>query len=58
MKKIPKWIFIKYDVKPNEYVCQRCGARREVHLPAPIADVAKQAEAFAESHKYCKAGKK
>lgn len=54
MKKIPKWIFIKYDRKPNCFYCERCGATRESHLPAPIDDVAKQAEAFSESHKFCK----
>lgn len=54
MKKIPEWIILKYDVTPNQYVCQRCGARREVYLPATIDDFVKQGEAFAESHKHCK----
>jgi hypothetical protein len=54
MKKIPKWIFIKYDVKPPLFICSMCGEPRELHLPAPISDVLKQAEAFAESHMNCK----
>ena len=54
MKKIPKWITLKYDVTPNVFVCERCHTVREVHLPAAIDDVVKQSEAFAESHKYCK----
>ena len=54
MKKIPSWIILKYDSDPNYYKCERCEAVREVHLPAPIDDVIKQAQAFAESHKYCK----
>jgi len=54
MKKIPEWILIKYDVKPPLFSCSRCGATRELHLPAAIDDFAKQSEAFAESHRNCK----
>lgn len=53
MKKISGWIFIKYDVKPALFNCSKCGANRELHLPASISDVSKQAEAFAESHRFC-----
>jgi len=54
MKKIPEWIIVKYNVRPQIFYCSRCGGSRELHLPAPIDDFVKQAEAFAESHKYCK----
>jgi hypothetical protein len=52
--KIPPHIMLDYSVKPNEYVCEHCGKRRPVHLPAPIDDFLKQGEAFAISHKRCK----
>lgn len=53
--KIPAWIYVKYDVQPPIFLCERCGQTRPVHLPAGIGDDAqKQAEAFAEGHKYCK----
>jgi len=54
MKKIPKWIALKYDESPNQLWCRRCGEKREMHLPASIDDAIKQGEAFAESHKFCK----
>ena len=54
MKKIPKWIIFKFDIKPNVFMCDRCGATREAHLPAAVSDFTRQAEAFSESHKYCK----
>ena len=53
MKKIPGWIIIKYDVKPPIFLCKRCGAVRDVYLPAAVDDLMKQAEAVAQSHKYC-----
>lgn len=52
--KIPKYIILDYSRTPHELLCENCGKRRELHLPASIADVAKQSEAFAESHKFCK----
>jgi len=55
MKPISKHIILDYSKQPSEYVCERCGARRQVNLPAAIDDFVKQGEAFAESHKYCKA---
>ena len=58
MKKIPRWIFLKYDQDPNYFLCKCCGGTRPVHLPAAIDDVVKQSEAFAESHKYCNKEKK
>ena len=54
MKKIPKYIILDYSKQPSEFVCENCGERRQIHLPAVIDDVVKQGEAFAESHKYCK----
>ena len=53
-KKIPDWIKLKYDVQPPVFMCERCGATRECHLPAAVDDVVKQGYAFADSHKYCK----
>jgi len=52
--KIPDWIIIKYDVQPPVLVCERCSETRELHLPAAVDDVVKQAQAFAEGHKFCK----
>nr|MBC8360908.1 hypothetical protein [Candidatus Desulfatibia profunda] len=54
MKKIPKWITLKYDITPNVFECERCGEKREVYLPAAIDDFVLQGQAFAETHKYCK----
>jgi hypothetical protein len=54
MKKITKHIKLDYSKRPNEFFCENCGGRRELHLPALIDDVVKQGEAFAESHRYCK----
>jgi hypothetical protein len=53
-KKIPNWVLLKYDIQPPVFMCERCGAKREAHLPAAIDDFVKQGKAFAESHKYCK----
>ena len=55
-KKLLKWVHIKYDVTPPVLECARCQHTREFHLPASIDDVAKQSEAFCESHKKCKEG--
>ena len=54
MEKIPVHIILDYRKFPNELHCVNCGASRELHLPAPISDVSKQAEAFTESHRFCK----
>ncbi len=54
MKKIPAWIYIKYDKQPAYFLCERCKSEREVHMPAAIDDVLKQSEAFAETHRICK----
>jgi len=54
MPKIPNWIFLEAKIQPPRFKCDRCGAGREVHLPAPIEDFKKQGQAFTESHKYCK----
>jgi len=53
MKKIPRWIFLNYEKQPPVMVCKCCGESREIHLTAAANDFIKQAEAFAESHKYC-----
>jgi hypothetical protein len=52
--KIPNWVVLKYDVKPNVFECVRCGATREAHMPASIDGFMKQGEAFAEDHRFCK----
>jgi len=57
MKKMPEHIILDYSKSPNEFVCTICGERRPAYLPAAISDFAKQVEAFAESHKYCKTKK-
>ena len=53
MKKIPDYIILKYDQEPQIMACNKCGGYRKVHLPAAVDDFIKQAEAFAESHKWC-----
>jgi hypothetical protein len=58
MKNPPKHIVLDYSKDLNELVCKNCGDRRPLYLPASINDVVKQGEAFAESHKYCKARRK
>jgi hypothetical protein len=57
MKRISEHIILDYSKQPSEYVCEKCGARRQVHLPATVDDFVKQGEAFAESHKYCNPNK-
>ena len=57
MKRIPKHIILDYSKQPSEYVCDNCGARRQVHLPAPVDDFVQQGKAFAVSHRYCKPNK-
>jgi len=54
MKRYPKYIVLDYSKQPPEFVCEKCGEKRELHLPAAIDDVVKQGEAFAISHQYCK----
>ena len=54
MKRIPKHIILDYNKQPSEFVCENCGARRTVFLPAATEDILKQGEAFSESHKFCK----
>jgi len=53
-KRMPLWIKIKYFCKPPLFVCDRCGATRELHLPDSIDGAIKQGEAFTASHKYCR----
>jgi len=52
--KIPKFIFLKYNDGPPYFLCVNCGKTRPAHLPSATRDFIKQAEAFSESHKYCK----
>ena len=54
MKRIPDWIFIDGKSYPPTLVCKRCGARRELHVPATIVDALRQGEAFAATHADCK----
>lgn len=54
MKNIPKYIILDYSKQPPMMVCQNCGEKRELHLPALIDDFIKQAQAFGKSHKDCK----
>ena len=54
MKNPPKHIILDYTNDPSEFVCVNCGAKRQLHLPAAINDVVRQAEAFVETHKHCK----
>ena len=54
MKKLPKWIDLRYDTHPPYFKCNRCGVERIACLPAAIDDFLKQGEAFAEGHKFCK----
>ena len=54
MKKIPEYIVLQ----SLTMKCLRCGAERELSLPAPVDDFVLQADGFAEWHKFCKEGKK
>jgi hypothetical protein len=52
--KIPKHIIMDYSKNPNEFLCERCGARRPAYADrVACADFVKQGEAFAASHRYC-----
>lgn len=48
------WIVYKYDVTPNEFRCERCGARYAMATPAPIDVMIAAMKAFAKPHKRCK----
>jgi hypothetical protein len=50
---IPKWIFI--DTRTSEAVCERCGQRERLPLPALITSFVKWCEYFGDRHKFCKA---
>ena len=52
-KKIPDWIFINAEFQPPTVECQRCGEKREVHIPCTITDFIKQSEGFGDSHRLC-----
>ena len=54
MKNIPEHIILDYNKQPTMMICKNCGEKRELHLPALVDDVIKQAQAFGESHKDCK----
>jgi len=52
-KGLRDWIVIDASKKPPVFKCMRCGGTREIFLPAPLEDFAKQGEAFNEAHKRC-----
>ena len=51
--KILDWIILEDNVQPPTMKCLRCGATRELHIPATITDVLKQAAGFADTHRFC-----
>lgn len=49
------WIILKYDVNPNECICERCGGKQvmpegSMHIDMMIAIM----KAFMRMHKTCK----
>jgi hypothetical protein len=52
--KIPDWIVIDTTKKEGDFLCKRCLEIRVPIIPCAIDDFVKQAEAFAETHKFCK----
>lgn len=53
MATIEGWIRIGPFADVTEFICERCGIKRPVHIPCSIGDFLKQSEAFNESHKFC-----
>ena len=49
------WIVLKYDVSPNELVCERCGGRQVMPAgPIPTRIFIAIGDAFKQIHKNCK----
>ena len=50
--KIPPWVGV--DFRTSEAVCERCGRKEKLPLPAPVTSFAKWCEYFGDRHKFCK----
>ena len=49
------WIVLKYDVYPNQLICERCNQKMEMpQQPIPINVYMAMLKAFGKDHKKCK----
>ena len=48
------WVRLKYDVSPNEMVCERCGHTALAPMPCGFKEAEAMMTAFYKIHKNCK----
>ena len=48
-----EWIFLKYDVQPNLFICERCGDSFPIQTPCSSKMMIAVGEAFTKQHKRC-----
>jgi hypothetical protein len=49
-----EWVFLKYDVQPNLFVCERCGDSFPIKTPCSAKMMIAVGDAFMKQHKHCK----
>lgn len=48
------WIVLKYDVTPNQWICERCGEKITSPAPCKIDTAIEMSKGFLKVHKKCK----
>jgi hypothetical protein len=48
-----EWVKYKYDVKPNEMICERCGRTALAPMPCGFKEAIAMMNAFAKIHNKC-----
>ncbi len=53
-REVEEWIFLKYDVQPNLFICERCGDTFPIQTPCSGKMMIAVGDAFNKQHKRCK----
>ena len=52
-KEAQKWCHLKYDVSPNQFVCERCNYSMEIDMPMSFIKLDKLTNDFCKAHMNC-----